>query len=296
MFSIIIPLYNKESRIEITIKSVLAQTCQDFQIVVVDDGSTDNSIKVVNNILDSRLRIISQQNGGPSKARNAGIDNSSGEWILFLDADDELLPNALLIFLDLIQKYPNEKCFACNFYMVYRNRHKLYSLFYKEKVMKRPLWAWAFHSLFPRTGAFVIHRSVADKYRFRNNLRRYEDAEWLFRIMDDYSFVRNPLPVMLYNLGSTEASKRRNNITEDYLGNLDFNTKSYGKKLALFQFFLQAKKIYPDETRKLYYKQLSIIEYSILYPLYTTSLFIGYFVRFSSRLYSIFNNINNSRK
>ena len=88
MISVVIPLYNKETSIAQSLKSVLSQEYDDFEVVIVDDGSTDGSVGVVGAINDSRIRLIKQKNGGPSKARNTGVKNAKGEWILFLDADD----------------------------------------------------------------------------------------------------------------------------------------------------------------------------------------------------------------
>lgn len=90
-YSVVIPLYNKEDCIEKTIKSVLAQTNSDYEIVVIDDGSIDQSADVVKAINDERIRLISQKNQGVSAARNTGISNSNGKYVCFLDADVSFL-------------------------------------------------------------------------------------------------------------------------------------------------------------------------------------------------------------
>lgn len=95
MFSIIIPLYNKAHTIERTLKSVFAQTYQRFEVIIINDGSTDGSEGIVQKIEDQRLRLISQENLGVSAARNEGIKESKFEWISFLDGDDEWMPNYL---------------------------------------------------------------------------------------------------------------------------------------------------------------------------------------------------------
>ena len=83
MFSIVIPLYNKEKYIVKTLKSVLSQSFKEFEIIVVNDGSTDKSVDLVNGLNDTRIRLIHQINQGVSVARNRGIQESSFDWIAF---------------------------------------------------------------------------------------------------------------------------------------------------------------------------------------------------------------------
>ena len=115
MISIVIPLYNKEKQIANTLQSVFKQTFQDFEIVVVDDGSTDNSVEEVEKFDDSRIRLIYQTNAGVSAARNRGIEEARGELIAFLDADDEWKPEYLATQYGLYQKYPECSVYACNY-------------------------------------------------------------------------------------------------------------------------------------------------------------------------------------
>ena len=105
--SIVIPLYNKAPYIERALCSVLAQTFQDFEVIIIDDGSTDNSVEVVKGIINSCIRLICQENAGVSAARNRGIAEAKTELIAFLDADDEWMPTFLETVLRLHAKYPN---------------------------------------------------------------------------------------------------------------------------------------------------------------------------------------------
>ena len=115
MISIIIPLYNKEASIATALRGVLAQSYQDFEVVVVDDGSTDGGAAVVEQFDDPRIRLIRQANGGVSAARNRGIAEARGQHVAFLDADDEWMPTFLEEITALIAAYPECKARATNY-------------------------------------------------------------------------------------------------------------------------------------------------------------------------------------
>lgn len=100
--SIVIPAYNAEDQIFNTITSVLSQTYTDYEIIVVNDGSTDNTLNLLEQFGD-KINIINQPNGGVSKARNVGIKASKGKYIAFLDSDDLWHPSKLLIQVDMME-------------------------------------------------------------------------------------------------------------------------------------------------------------------------------------------------
>lgn len=104
--SVIIPLYNKGPHIKRALVSVINQTIQDFEIIVVDGGSTDNGLDVVKNIDDRRVIFFKQKGTGVSAARNQGVEASRADLIAFLDADDEWLPYHLETILKLREEYP----------------------------------------------------------------------------------------------------------------------------------------------------------------------------------------------
>lgn len=110
--SVVIPLYNKAPYIERAIRSVLAQTRAAFEVIVVDDGSTDGGAAVVERFADPRIRLITQENRGASAARNRGIRESEAEIVAFLDADDEWYPAFLDTVLDLCRRYPGAGAYA----------------------------------------------------------------------------------------------------------------------------------------------------------------------------------------
>lgn len=117
MISVVIPLYNKSHTIVNTLNTVFNQTYQDFEVVIVDDGSTDNGVEVIQQHFDDhRLRIIHQKNSGVSTARNNGVLEAKGDWIAFLDADDEWLPEYLSTLIGTLNKYPHAEMIGCSSY------------------------------------------------------------------------------------------------------------------------------------------------------------------------------------
>lgn len=115
-FTAVIPLYNKRNYITDTLKSVLAQTFSDYEVIVVDDVSTDDSLTIAQQVQDSRIRFIShEKNKGLSASRNTGIRSAQAEYIAFLDADDIWQPQFLETIHGLIQKYPEAGLFATKY-------------------------------------------------------------------------------------------------------------------------------------------------------------------------------------
>ena len=121
-FSVIIPLYNKAPYVQKALESVFAQTYTDFELIIVNDGSTDDSAAIAEECLHTShlsplaFRLITQENSGVSAARNNGVSVSSGEYIAFLDADDWWAPTFLEKMAQLIEDYPDVGLYASNYY------------------------------------------------------------------------------------------------------------------------------------------------------------------------------------
>ncbi len=112
LFSVVIPLYNKRPYIKRAVESILAQTIQNFEIIVVDDGSTDGGADIVREIDSPKIRLFQQENFGVSAARNCGITRAQGDIVAFLDADDEWKPGFLKKIAFLAEKYPHAGAYA----------------------------------------------------------------------------------------------------------------------------------------------------------------------------------------
>lgn len=116
-FSIIIPLYNKELYIESTIKSILSQDFPHFEVIIVNDGSTDSSLSIAESFIDSRISIFSSKNNGVAAARNYGVERAQCKYIAFLDADDTWSGNYLSNMKGLIDQFPDAGLYLSSHYI-----------------------------------------------------------------------------------------------------------------------------------------------------------------------------------
>jgi glycosyltransferase involved in cell wall biosynthesis len=125
-FSVVIPLYNKENYIVDCINSINSQTYRASEIIIINDGSTDNSLEKINSLKNNieNLIVLDKTNGGEASSRNMGIENSNCEYIAFLDADDFWLSNHLEQLKELIVKYPECELYCSQYYAISRAKEK----------------------------------------------------------------------------------------------------------------------------------------------------------------------------
>ena len=90
LVSIVVPCYNSAKTLKTTLETILAQSYSDIEVIIVSDGSTDDTVKIAKAIKDPRVKVIEKENGGVSTSRNAGIDVAKGEFIMFIDSDDRI--------------------------------------------------------------------------------------------------------------------------------------------------------------------------------------------------------------
>lgn len=255
LISVIIPLYNKEECIVRTIESITKQDYDDYEIVVVDDGSTDGSVALIQSLNNDKIKIYKKENGGPASARNYGVENAMGKWGLFLDADDFLEPGSLKLLDELIHKEPHCEFFCCNHYIQSDNKKTLFSTKFKEGYIRDNFFAYQTKRIRPRAGAALFSMSLLRKYPYNEQFWRYEDADCVFNIMRNTRAYTSPLPIMTYNRNNSDASKPRKNIEEDYLGHLSYEGKGCWEQLTLYNLYLQGCRLYPEEMKRLYDSQ-----------------------------------------
>lgn len=255
LISVIIPLYNKEDCIVKTIESITKQDCDDYEIVVVDDGSTDKSVSIIQNMGYEKIRIFHKKNGGPASARNYGVVNATGKWGLFLDADDYLEPHALKILESLVNKEPGCEFFCCNHYIQFGEEKMLFSTKFKDGYVCDNFFAYKTKRIRPRAGAALFSMRLLRDYPYNEQLWRYEDADCVFNIMRSVKAYTCSLPIMTYNRNKSDASKPRNNVEEDYIGHLSYKGKNCWEQLMLYDLYLQGCQLYPKEMKRLYGSQ-----------------------------------------
>lgn len=201
-FSVIIPLFNKEKSISSTIISVLNQTYNNFELIIVNDGSNDNSLEIAKSFKDKRLKILEQTNGGVSKARNTGIKAARYKYIIPLDADDLFLPGALDEFVYLIQNFQKGNVFAT---IGETDRRKIPSKFnryyVKDHFLSSAILMAKYNAELMMTGIVVINRKCFDVCGFYNeNITHGEDIDLWNRLKDQCKIVKSEVVTMIYRL------------------------------------------------------------------------------------------------
>lgn len=268
MISVIIPLYNKEQIIEKSLKSVLSQDYDDFEVVIVNDGSTDRSAEIVKRIDDSRIRLIEQENGGPSKARNTGVKNAKGDWIVFLDADDELLPGTLFSFAGEAKKHPEVGFFAAPTFIQTENGRKQTSNVRYGRI-RNPYASHVLHYFSPRTGNCLHKASLLKKNMFDEDIRRYEDVDFFFRMYRKTDVFLLPKPVMVENRVFASASQSRKDIKEDFLGHINIKGAGFWETMGVYRLFIEERNNYKEQSKvvnkSLYYRYDLLICYKLIH-------------------------------
>lgn len=207
-FSIIIPLYNKQNYIRRTLESVLSQTYEDYEVIVVNDGSTDDSLQEVLKVADPRIRVIDKENGGVSSARNRGIQEAHNEWICFLDADDIMYSNCLEEYRRLHEEFPDilVLCGAMDLNIrKYPSQERRYvvSNYYKAYVYSEMRTGIALAC----TGCICINKKCLDDVGvFNTQYTHGEDLNLWDRLQAKYRFAKTEVAVAYYDMGAENRS------------------------------------------------------------------------------------------
>jgi len=259
-FSVVIPLYNKEKDIARTLQSVIDQKFEDFEVVIVNDGSTDNSETIARSFTDERIRIYSTENKGLSAARNYGVSKSNTDYIAFLDADDLWELNHLSTLFALIKQYPD--------YLWYSTSYSVIDKKGNEKPCKQyARWEEGWNGIIDNF--FELNRTqwlvnmctiVVSKNVFCSGdyfdvqLHCEEDIDFYIRMAKKYSLVYINNITMKYNtIGSSRISnwnfKNKNTLDLSKYSQLEKTDIQYKKFIDFFR-YTQYVKFMLGGTRK----------------------------------------------
>ncbi|MBQ0126415.1 MAG: glycosyltransferase family 2 protein [Bacteroidales bacterium] len=272
IFSVIVPLYNKAPYVEKTLRSVLCQTFTDYELVVVNDGSTDGSLIVAKSVLaGTDAIVIDQKNAGVSVARNNGVAASKGDYICFLDADDWWEPTFLEEMDLLIQQYPDAGIYGTSYFYVKNGRKSVrisaptgyidYCRVYAD-CMCMPLTSISVaipRSVFTENDGFKPELKLGEDFDLWIRIALRHKVAFLDKPLANYNQdvdavsrgigrLRQPKTHMLWNLEYLELEEQTNT---DYKQLID-NLRVYG----LFPYYLS--KEYRDEART----QLAKVDWS----------------------------------
>jgi glycosyltransferase involved in cell wall biosynthesis len=206
--SVIIPVYNGERTITETIKSVLAQTFADLEVIVINDGSTDKTIEIVEKILDQRVTLYSYTNGGPATSRNRGIQRSQGQYISFIDADDLWTVDKLATQYQALQDHPQAAVAYSGTDWIDEQGN-----FLRHASAPGPsgdIYAYALlYNLFGSGSNFLVRReALLDVGGFDEETKPSEDWDLCLRLGAKYEFIALPQVHILYRRSLNSLSSQ----------------------------------------------------------------------------------------
>lgn len=213
LISVVVPAYNAEQWMEACCHSVCEQSYSNLELIIVDDGSQDETLKIAQEAAtrDSRIRVIHTENGGVCRARNVGIDASSGEYITFLDADDELLPDALeILYNSLTQKNAD---IACGWATAVRPNNAKTQTY---NPIEQKMWYGTealVNSLQDHPATYAVwgklyRKSILSDVRFVEGKKVHEDSYFVFQcFLKEPTVVINNECIIYRNLCENSASR-----------------------------------------------------------------------------------------
>lgn len=229
--SIIVPLYNKEFCIRDTIESILSQSYTNYELIIINDGSTDCSLHIVSDISDNRIRIINKSNEGVSATRNRGIKEAKGDYILFLDADDYLYPDGMQTLIDLKNKYPDAQIYTGNFETQKTNSfHKMCKL-QQEGYINDPFKLKWHKTWDMRLGSFIMDRKCFETIpKFHPIMTIGEDVYFTDFIFEKCKIAYSPSVIMKYNRNNSSLSLKNYPIEKCLSAYLDLSIGNFYQK------------------------------------------------------------------
>lgn len=229
MFSVIIPAYNAEKFLPAAISSVLSQSWEAFELIVVDDGSQDGTGAVVESIRDPRLKYLRQENGGVSAARNRGIRAARGEFVCFLDADDTWKENHLAVLAGLIREYSECGMYLTGYdirlhngQLLHKSREILKRIAPEQITSDNGYEVLIQNGYFFNTNTVCCRREVFDKVGlFAQGVKNGEDDDMWMRIFAYYPIAISKEATTVYDRSNSGATGHRGVVRPVFLDRVE---------------------------------------------------------------------------
>ncbi len=223
MISIIIPTYNRAHFLPRAIKSVINQTYKDWELIIVDDGSTDNTEEIVSEFLyDKRIKYIKKENSGAAHSRNVGVDSSKYDWITFLDSDDEALPDWIEKSIVKMKNNPRLKLYSVGCEVV-NNGNIIKKLPEENKLFPGLIYK------ITNGGSFLLDKNIFNKVGgYDVNLKANQHTELSYRILPiiiENNYKTDYTNECLIRIHIHEGERIRNNWAAVYQGTLQMIIK-----------------------------------------------------------------------
>ncbi|NEP60711.1 MAG: glycosyltransferase [Symploca sp. SIO2G7] len=208
LISIILPVYNGEKTIKETITSVLNQTCQDFELIIINDGSEDGTLKIIDSIQDPRIKVFSHANAGPNPSRNRGIVEAKGEYVAFIDADDLWTPDKLASQLKALQA--NSQAAVAYSWTNYIDTSGQFLSRGSHLSLTGDVLRHLLLINFLESGSNPLIRKAAltTVGDFDETLTHGEDWDMWLRLAAKYQFVAVPSPQVFYRVSAHSSSAK----------------------------------------------------------------------------------------
>jgi glycosyltransferase involved in cell wall biosynthesis len=259
-FSIVIPLYNKANFILATLKSVSDQTFENYEIIVINDGSTDESLSKIEALKLPKLSIHTQENKGLSAARNRGVTLARGQYVALLDADDIWKPTYLKSMFKLIENYPNHQIFGCT-YKESRNGRlmDIHTSFEaqlnQESYVLDDFFSANYKQFIVDQSSLIFDRNFIKTHTFNEHIDVSEDVDYYLNYFASQQiiFLNRSLMIKTYDdndqLSSSKISKKRVPDLEHYKTRYSSNT-SIQKYIDIQLYKLAIKYTYENNKSK----------------------------------------------
>jgi glycosyltransferase involved in cell wall biosynthesis len=260
IFSIVIPLYNKANFILATLKSVSDQTFENYEIIVINDGSTDESLSKIEALKLPKLSIHTQENKGLSAARNRGVTLARGQYVALLDADDIWKPTYLKSMFKLIENYPNHQIFGCT-YKESRNGRlmDIHTSFEaqlnQESYVLDDFFSANYKQFIVDQSSLIFDRNFIKTHTFNEHIDVSEDVDYYLNYFASQQiiFLNRSLMIKTYDdndqLSSSKISKKRVPDLEHYKTRYSSNT-SIQKYIDIQLYKLAIKYTYENNKSK----------------------------------------------